>query len=418
MADREILVHVDLDGTPFLAGRLWTRVSRGRGSASFEYDQQWLRNPLKFALDPSLTLGQGSFHTQQGRTLFGTLGDSSPDRWGRNLINRAERKRARAAGRSPRTLLEVDYLLGVTDETRLGALRFSEATGGEFLAGAGEHPVPPLIALAELLQASANVEADTDTTEDLQLLLAPGSSLGGARPKASVKGERGELLIAKFPSKTDDHDVVRWEALALTLASRGGIPVPGHRLETVAQRRVLILERFDRSRSGRIPALSAMSLLGAAEGETRSYVEIADSLRQHGAAVAVDLPQLWRRVAFNILISNLDDHLRNHALLYDGPRGWRLSPAYDLNPVPGDLKPRVLSTTVSLDGDPSASLDLALEAAGDFDLTPPDARAIAREVGVVTAKWRDAGEQMGFTDRELDRMASAFEHEDLREAIK
>lgn len=269
MADREILVHVDLEGTPHLAGRLWTRVARGRESASFEYDAQWLRGPLRFALDPSLTLGQGAFHTQQGRALFGALGDSSPDRWGRNLINRAERKRARAAGQSPRTILEVDYLLGVNDETRLGALRFSQSPGGEFLAGAVEHPVPPLVALPRLLQASANVEADADSSEDLQLLLAPGSSLGGARPKASVRGARGELLIAKFPSANDDHDVERWEAVALTLATRAGIPVPGHRLESVAGRRVLILERFDRATSGRIPTLSAMSLLGADERNTQ-----------------------------------------------------------------------------------------------------------------------------------------------------
>lgn len=417
MRDREILVHVDLDGTPHLAGRLWTRVSRGRESASFEYDAQWLQSS-RFALDPSLTLGRGAFHTQQGRALFGAVGDSSPDRWGRNLINRAERRRARAAGRNPRTILEVDYLLGVSDETRLGALRFSETTGGEFLASAVTHPVPPLVALPHLLQASAHVEADTDSDEDLQLLLAPGSSLGGARPKASVRGKRGELLVAKFPSATDDHDVVRWEALALTLAGRAGIPVPRHRLETIAGRRVIILERFDRTGPVRIPTLSAMSLLAADERETRSYVEIADSLRQHGAAVAADLPQLWKRVVFNILISNLDDHLRNHALLYEGPRGWRLSPAYDLNPVPSDIKPRVLSTTIAPDGDPSASLDLALEAAGTFNLTAPEARAIAREVGVVTAGWRDTGDQMGFTGRELDRMASAFEHKELAEAIE
>jgi serine/threonine-protein kinase HipA len=418
MAEREILVHVDLDGTPQLAGRLWTRVSRGREGASFEYDKQWLRSPLRFALDPSLTLGQGAFHTRQGRALFGALGDSSPDRWGRNLINRAERRRARAAGRSPRAILEVDYLLGVSDEARLGALRFSQTPSGEFLAGAVEHPVPPLVALPQLLHASANVEADAESSEDLQLLLAPGSSLGGARPKASVRGTRGELLIAKFPSASDDHDVVRWEALALTLAIRAGIPVPGHRLESVAGRRVLVLERFDRATTGRIPALSAMSLLGADERETRSYAEIADSLRQHGAAVAVDLPQLWRRAVFNILISNLDDHLRNHALLYEGPRGWRLSPAYDLNPVPSDIRPRVLSTSISADGDPSASLELALEAAGGFNLTLTEARAIAREVGAVTAGWRDAGGRMGFTDRELDRMASAFAHEELTEALK
>jgi serine/threonine-protein kinase HipA len=418
MADRETFVYVDLEGTPHLAGRLWTRVSHGRESASFEYDQEWLRNPLKFALEPALSLGLGSFHTRQGKALFGALGDSSPDRWGRNLINRAERRRARAAGQSPRTVLEVDYLLGVSDETRLGALRFSETEDGEFMASTVERPVPPLIALPDLLRASANVEADSDSSEDLQLLLAPGSSLGGARPKASVRGKTGELLIAKFPSQTDDHDLVRWETVALTLAGRAGIPVPGYRLEAVADRHVIVLERFDRRSSGRIPMLSAMSLLGADEGEAGSYVEIGDSLRQHGSAVSVDLPQLWRRMVFNILISNLDDHLRNHALLYEDQRGWRLSPAYDLNPVPADIKPRILATAISVDRDPTASLELALEAASDFDLTASKARGIAREVGLATAKWRATGTRMGFTDAQLDRMESAFEHKDLAEAIK
>jgi serine/threonine-protein kinase HipA len=416
VTDRRLLVYVDLDGKLHLAGRLWARVSRGRESASFEYDETWLKNPLHFALEPALALGPGPFHTAQGRALFGTLGDSAPDRWGRNLIARAERKRSRAAGMAPRTLLEIDYLLGVSDETRLGALRFAELEGGPFLREKVGQGIPPLVDLPALVQASANVEADEDSESDLRLLLAPGSSLGGARPKASVRGATGDLLIAKFPSRNDDYDVVRWEAVALALAQRAGIGVPSHRLTRVANRHVLILDRFDRDRQRRMPVLSAMTLLGAEDRDTRSYVEIADALRQYGARVATDLPQLWRRIVFTVLISNTDDHLRNHALTYEGTPGWRLSPAYDLNPVPVDLKPRVLSTTISLDGDPSASLALALEVANDFAVGPTEARTTVREVADVVADWRSEASKLGLTRGELDRMSSAFEHEELASA--
>ena len=269
MSDRQVLVYVDLDGKPYHVGRLWSRLSRGRESATFEYDKRWLANPLRFALEPSLTLGPGPFHTTQGRALFGALGDSAPDRWGRSLMARAERKRARAAGTAPRTLHEIDYLLGVNDETRLGALRFSASEGGRFLADAPLHAVPPLVELPDLLQATSHVEADEDTDDDLRLLLAPGSSLGGARPKASVRGVNGELLIAKFPSRQDDYDVVRWEAVALALAQRAGIIVPAFRVEPVAHRSALVLERFDRAPGRRIPVLSVMSLLGAVDGARR-----------------------------------------------------------------------------------------------------------------------------------------------------
>jgi serine/threonine-protein kinase HipA len=415
MTDESVEVWVSLHGDTVLVGRLHARSSPGREGASFVYDEGWLGHPEQFALEPGLTLGAAPHHTQAGRTLFGALGDSAPDRWGRNLINRAERRRARAEKRAPRTLREIDYLLGVTDEVRPGALRFRLAPDGPFPATAGPDPVPPLVALPRLLDASARVEDQEETAVDLRLLLAPGSSLGGARPKASVR-DRGRLLIAKFPSEKDDYDLVGWEAVELTLAAKAGIDVSRWRLADVAGRRVLLLDRFDRIGSERVPYLSAMSLLGAVDGQSYSYPEVADALRQHGAAVAADLPQLWRRMVFNILASNTDDHLRNHGVLYAGPRGWRLSPAFDLNPVPLDVKPRVLTTTITLDHDPTASLDLAFEVAGHFAIKPAAAKAIAREVGRAVAAWRKVAQKLGFQKGALERMATAFEHEDAKKA--
>jgi serine/threonine-protein kinase HipA len=304
----------------------------------------------------------------------------------------------------------------VDDEARLGALRFAVHEGGPFLAAHGAERIPPLIELPRLLSAADHVAEDSDSDEDLRLLLAPGSSLGGARPKASVRDRDGCLAIAKFPNKGDEVNVVLWEAVGLTLAEKAGILTPEWRIETVAGRQVLLLRRFDREPAARIPFLSAMSMLGAKDNETRSYLEFVDVLRQYGAAAKVDMEALWRRVVFNILISNTDDHLRNHGFLYAGPTGWRLAPAYDLNPVPVDIKPRVLSTAVDLD-DPTASLELAYAVARYFELKAADARKIAHEVGVSVATWRSEASRLGLSGREIDRMASAFEHPDLKSAV-
>ena len=366
--ERTVLVFVDLGGVPHRAGRLWSRSRRGQESASFEYDKTWLAHPERFALEPALTLGPGPYHTRSGKALFGAIGDSSPDRWGRLLMRRAERGRAARAGSAPRTLLEIDFLLLVDDESRHGALRFADQEGSPFLAGESPTRVPPLVDLPKLLSASERVIGETNTDEDLRLLLAPGSSLGGARPKASVRDRAGHLAFAKFPHQADDIDIERWEALALTLAGRAGIVVPEWRIETVAGKTVLLLRRFDRTEGCRVPFMSAMSMLGADDNDFRSYLEIVDALRQFGAEPATDIRGLWRRIVFNVLISNADDHLRNHGFLYERGRGWRLSPAYDLNPVPVDVRPRVLSVAITID-DPAASLGLAMEVAEYFDLS-------------------------------------------------
>jgi len=389
---------------------------KGSNSATFEYGKSWLTQPEHFSLEPALTLGPGPFHTPSEKPLFGAIGDSAPDRWGRVLMRRAERKRAEKEGTTPRTLSEIDFLLMVEDEARQGALRFAEREGGPFLAVDGPTKIPPLIGLPRLLSAVEHVLDDSDTDEDLRLLLAPGSSLGGARPKASVRDRDGSLAIAKFPNKDDEINTVLWEAVALTLAAKAGITVPEWRLQTVASKAVLLLRRFDRAAETRLPFLSAMSMLGANDNETRNYLEFVDALRQYGASPKQDMHALWRRIALSILISNTDDHLRNHGFLYAGPAGWRLAPAYDLNPVPIDIKPRVLATAIDLD-DGTASLQSLLEVSSYFELGPDESRKIAAEVGQAVATWRKVAAKLGLGETEIDRMASAFEHEDLKAAL-
>jgi serine/threonine-protein kinase HipA len=414
--ETEVLVYVDIAGTPYLAGRLWARVRKGRESATFEYHPDWLEYVDRFSLEPALTLGPGPFHAPSGKPLFGMIGDSAPDRWGRVLMRRAERRRAERAGETPRTLMEIDYLLMVDDETRQGALRFARREGGPFLAEHEAARIPPLIDLPRLLSAAEHVVGNTDSDEDLRLLLAPGSSLGGARPKASIRDRDGHLAIAKFPHQDDEINTVLWEAVALRLAAKAGIPVPDWRIEYVVNKPVLLLRRFDRVQGQRIPFLSAMSMLGASDNESRSYLEFVDALRRYGASPNQDMHALWRRIVFNILVSNTDDHLRNHAFLYTGPDGWRLAPAYDLNPVPTDIKPRILTTAIDLD-DGSASLDLAMSVVGYFELDEIKASAIVAEVGQAVATWREEAAQLSLTRADIDRMASAFEHGDLSAAL-
>lgn len=411
--DRELYVYADLAGQPHLVGRLWVRFVRGRESATFEYDPAWLDNPLQFALQPALRLGPGPHHARAGKSLFGAFGDSAPDRWGRMLLQREERRKAAVEGRRARTLAEVDYLLGVGDSARMGALRFSEDLGGPFLATDDGRQIPPLVQLGALLTAAQNIDADGGSDEDIRILLAPGGSLGGARPKAAVVDHDGVLSIAKFPKRGERDDVIGWEALALTLAAQAGLRTAEWRIERPGAASVLVLRRFDRERELRVPFISAMSMLDADDRETRSYMELADALRQHGSEPGADCAELWRKIVFSILISNTDDHLRNHGFLYDAAGGgWRLGPVYDVNPTPETEQPRILSTAINED-DATASLDLAFEVAEHFGVKAGAAKDIAREVGRAVSNWRNEANRLGISAREIDRMASAFEHDDL-----
>jgi serine/threonine-protein kinase HipA len=415
--EQAILVYVDLMGTPVKVGQLWGRFRNGRESMSFEYDRNWLNHPKRFSLDPALKLVAGSFHASSDKPLFGAIDDSAPDRWGRLLMRRSERKNAEHEKRTARALKEIDFLLMVDDEGRQGALRFKREEQGPFLTTYDKNHIPPLVAVGKLLTAANHVMQESDTEEDLRLLLAPGSSLGGARPKSSVWDKDGHLAIAKFPRKDDEMDLIAWEAVALLLASKAGITVPEWRLELVGRRQILLSRRFDRKKNIRIPFLSAMSVLGAKDNEMHSYLEIADAIRQMSASPKEDLEALWRRIVFNVLISNVDDHLRNHAFLYSGLSGWRLSPAYDVNPTPTDIKPRILSTAIDLI-DPSASLDVAVSVAHYFELDNIQAKKIFKEVGSATALWREEATKLKIKKIEIDRMASAFEHEDLQKALQ
>jgi serine/threonine-protein kinase HipA len=305
----------------------------------------------------------------------------------------------------------------VDDEGRQGALRFKREEQGSFLTTYDQNHIPPLVSVGKLLTAANHVLQDSDTEEDLRLLLAPGSSLGGARPKASVRDRDGHLAIAKFPRKDDEMDTIAWEAVALTLAKKAGIDVPEWRLEPVGRKSILLSRRFDREKNTRIPFLSAMSALEAKDNEMHSYLEIADAIRQMSSSPKDDLEALWRRIVFNVLISNVDDHLRNHAFLYSGLSGWRLAPAYDLNPTPIEVKPRILSTAIDLI-DPSASIDLAMGVAHYFDLENLQAKKIIKEVGSATALWKKEAIKLKIKKEEINRMASAFEHADLQNAIQ
>jgi serine/threonine-protein kinase HipA len=411
-----ILVYVDLEGIPIKVGQLWSRYRNGRESMSFEYDRDWLKHPKRFSLDPALNLVAGSFHASPDKPLFGAIDDSAPDRWGRLLMRRAERRNAEREKRTARALGEIDFLLIVDDEGRQGALRFKKEEQSDFLTTYNKNHIPPLVSVGKLLTAANHVLSESDTEEDLRLLLAPGSSLGGARPKASVRDRDGHLAIAKFPKKDDEINIIAWEAVALTLANKAKIVVPEWRLESTGRKQILLSRRFDRRKNIRIPFLSAMSVLMAQDNEMHSYLEIADAIRQMSASPKEDLEALWRRIVFNVLISNVDDHLRNHAFLYFGPSGWRLSPAYDLNPTPTEIKPRILSTAID-PSDPSASLDLAVNVAHYFGLDQLQAKNILKEVGSSTALWHKEAAKLKIKKIEIEKMASAFEHADLRMAM-
>ena len=411
----DIEVHIDLEGHARQVGLARRNTVRGAETVVFEYATGWLADPDRFSIEPALALTRGTFTPPASQAAFGSIGDSAPDSWGRRLMQRAERRQAEHEGRAARTLTESDYLLGVSDESRLGALRF-RWVGDEVFQAPPRAGVPALVELGRLLHVTERILRDEETDEDLQLIFAPGSSLGGARPKASVIDQHGQLSIAKFPKETDDYSMETWEEIALRLADRAGITTPHHELLQVAGKAVLLSRRFDRIEQSRIPFLSAMAMTGSRDGERGSYPEIVDALTQYGAQAKTDAQALYRRVAFNVLISNVDDHLRNHGFLWTGKPGWSLSPAYDLNPVPTDIKARILTTNIDLD-EGTCSIDLLEKAAEYFSLGLAPARAIIKEVGTATATWHDIAKEVGARAAEITRMASAFVHDDLKRAL-
>ncbi len=407
-----IEVFIDLDGHTRPLGIARRNVVRGTETILFSYADDWLNDPHGFPIEPALPLTHGTFAPPTDQAIFGSIGDSAPDTWGRRLMQRAERHRAKNERRAAQVLMEIDYLLGVADNARLGALRFVREDGEAPRAAASGAP-PTMAELARLLQITGRYLRNEETEEELSAIVAPGACLGGTRPKVSVVDPHGQLSIAKFPKETDSYNVEIWEEVALRLAERAGIDIPRHELIWVAGQPVLLSRRFDRRGAVRIPFLSAMAMTGAKDGERGSYPEIVEALTQCGARAKTDAHALFRRVVFNVMISNVDDHLRNHGFLWSGKAGWILSPAYDLNPVPIDIKARALSTNIDL-SEGTCSIDLLESAAEYFALSLPQARTIIREVATAAATWRDVARTVGARAAEINRMASAFEHNDAR----
>jgi serine/threonine-protein kinase HipA len=408
---------VGLEG-PTLMGHLTATPARGKEVFAFEYDKEWLSTVSRQQLDPSMALYGGPQYHPKNRENFGVFLDSSPDRWGRVLMRRREAQLARAAGREERRLLEADYLLGVHDGHRMGALRFR--MDGRFVDDNDELASPPWTSLRELEHASLQlerrgVEDDPNYGRWLRMLIAPGGSLGGARPKASVRDERDRLWIAKFPSRDDEEDVGAWERVVHALAERAGVVVPETKLHRFGSNKsgghghhTFLSRRFDRTdEGGRVHFASAMTLTGRIDGEGAddgvSYVELADLLMRLGSNTSADLEQLWRRIVFFICVSNTDDHLRNHGFMLE-PTGWALAPAYDMNPDPhgAGLKLNISET------DNAQDLDLALSVASVFRVKKKRAQEIVTDVTDAVDQWRLVATSHGLARTTQDRMRRAF----------
>jgi serine/threonine-protein kinase HipA len=407
MPDREVEVFVQLAGEDVIAGRLWAHRRQNVESATFVYAPDYLARKGSYPLDPALPLVSGQLQTPENRKIFGSFSDCSPDRWGRMLIRR--RLGEGDGSTAGRSFGESDFLLGVRDDLRQGALRFRDPETGEFLADE-EEGVPHLVDLPRLLDYAGRAERDVASQEELDLLLKGGSSLGGARPKAHVIDREGRLAIAKFPkAEGDDWDVARWEAVTLSLAREAGINGASSRLDEIAGRSVHIVDRFDRKGERRVGYVSAMTLLEAIDGESRSYLDLVEVIEAESDRATVDLRELWRRIAFSILVGNTDDHLRNHGFLRATTGGWSLSPAFDINPNP-EPGPKYLST--SIDGrSHAASIELLLGVAEFFRLDGKEAAAVLGEVREATGRWQEVAARFGIDRAAIEEMRPAFEQE-------
>lgn len=414
---REIIVYADWIGLPemFKMGILRSGKSRGEELFSFEYSESWLKSGYAQEIDPDLKLYTGPQYVNDGKSNFGLFLDSSPDRWGRMLMERREAIMSRKTGDPKKRLVESDFLLGVNDETRMGALRFKLNEGGDFLSNQEDIKAPPFTSIRELEQASLKIEDDSfykdeDAQKWLMMLMVPGSSIGGARPKASVIDPDGDLWIAKFPSKNDNKDSGAWELIVNQMAQALGLDVAIGAAKIYSQKQhTFLTKRFDRtSDNRRIHFASAMSLLGYKDGynhkEGGSYLELVELIEQYGSDANDDIRELWRRIVFSVAISNTDDHLRNHGFLL-GKNGWKLSPAYDINPIE---KGTGLSLNVSED-DNSLDFDLCLEVIDYFRWEEKEAKSFISLTKDIVSQWKGRAKQMNISNREQAMMESAFE---------
>lgn len=411
--EKEKKIYVFADFLSFsneLVGTMYVSQTRGKEFYSFEYNENWLEHK-KMLLDPDLQLYKGRQYITDDKNIFGVFADSCPDRWGRRLMKRREEIRAKREGVKPEKLLESDYLLGVYDEARMGGLRFKTELEGNFLSDDKEFATPPWTSLRELEQASIAFENDTDSLNEkwLKQLLAPGSSLGGARPKASVMAQDGSLWIAKFPSKHDDFNSGAWEMVAHELAAMFGLNVPEAKTEKFSKLgTTFLVKRFDRKGSQRVHFSSAMTMLGKKDGadmvDGSSYLEIVSFLKANGVRPQADLVELWKRIVLSMAVSNTDDHFRNHGFILSED-GWELSPLYDVNP---DIYGEYLSLNVD-SYNANISFDLAIESAKYYGLDKDEAvRLVALIKDIVRNNWQKLAKKYGIGRSEIDRMKAAF----------
>ena len=413
---RKIYVYADFDWlkTAVLVGELGYESLRGTDSYSFCYDHNWLRQYSALYLSADTNHYTALPFTQPDRDIFGCFGDALPDRWGRLLLNRREQIRAQEEKRPVRKLSSYDYLLGIDDYSRMGGFRFKESPDGEFINCDATLRIPPLTDIQVLVAASMEVEKSEERNllpdkKWLLQLVHPGTSLGGARPKAGVLNEEGELCVAKFPSRNDEYDIGLWEHLSHLLAKEAGVEAAETRAITVGEKyHTLLSKRFDRTTDGhRRHFASAMTLLGLTDGcnaqTGNGYLDIVDFILQHCCNVEANLRQLYRRVAFSIAIGNSDDHFRNHGFLLT-PKGWTLSPAYDLNPTFNDHQSLLINATTN-----RSDLQLLLASSEEYMISKEEATRIIEEVKDGVSQWRSMATRLGIAKREMDLFAQVFE---------
>lgn len=408
----DILVYADWTGLkePTLIGVLSAQQAKGRKAFSFAYEKNWIQSEAQRLLDPDIQWFSGPQHPNE-KENFGVFMDSMPDTWGRKLMMRRAAQQAAEQGKPTPALYDIDFLLGVFDETRMGALRFKLAPDGPFLDNDSAYPTPPWSTIRELQHAASIVESDKESAEVAKyaaILIAPGSSLGGARPKANILDDDRNFWIAKFPAKADMIDKAAWEFLAYKLALKAGINMSECTLQYIGgSYRTFFTKRFDRQGKQRIHFASAMTMTSNSEeilkDKSASYLDIALFIQTHGCHIAEDLNQLWRRIIFNIAISNTDDHLRNHGFILTD-KGWRLSPAYDLNP---NVDKNGLQLNIDMDNN---ALDFSLaKSVGDyFQLSNAEMEAIISEVKTSVTSWRSVAAEIGISRNEIEQMSAAF----------
>ncbi len=393
-----------------LMGILSAHQGKGRKAFSFRYDAEWLEMEKQLFLDPDIAWHSGD-QFPNGKENFGVFLDAMPDTWGRTLMKRRAALKTNELGKQAKNLYDVDFLLGVNDAGRMGALRFKLEKDGVFLNNDQSHPTPPWSSIRELQHGVSLIESDKDNKEVrkwLDILLAPGSSLGGARPKANVIDEKGNLWIAKFPSKNDTIDKAAWEFLCYKLALDAGIEMTESKIQKVSGKyNTFFTKRFDRNKDRRIHFASAMTMTGNNEeilkAHSASYLDIAEFIQFNESDNTKDLHQLWRRLVFNIAVSNTDDHLRNHGFILQRD-GWQLSPAYDINP---SVDKEGLALNIDTENN-SLDIELAKNVGEYFQLTDQQMKKIINDINVSVKNWKIIASKIGISRVEQGLMENAF----------